>query len=74
MPTVSSYPHPTPPPKKKNKKKEKQIIFLNPPPPAKNSKFEPLKMARAYVYLKVSEYPPPAPWTYALFPCPLQRY
>ena len=57
---------PTPPPPKK-------IIFLNPPPP-KNSKFEPLKMARAYVYLKVSEYPPPAPWTYALFPCPLQRY
>ena len=31
-------------------------------------------MAGAYVYLKVLEYPPPAPWTYALFPCPLQRY
>ena len=66
MPAVSLYPQPPPPPKKK-------IIFLNPPPP-QNSKFEPLKMARAYVYLKVSEYPPPAPWTYALFPCPLQRY
>ena len=33
-------------------------ITLSEPPPPKNSKFEPLKMARAYVYLKVSEYPP----------------
>ena len=29
-------------------------------------------MGQAYVYKEVSEYPPPTPWAYTLFPCPLQ--
>ena len=38
-----------------------------PPPPKKKKKilkfkFEPLKMARAYVYMEVSEYPLPTHW------------
>ena len=59
---------PTPPPPPQKKKSS----FWTPLPP--KFKIWTPKMARAYVYLKVSEYPPPAPCTYALFPCPLQRY
>ena len=33
-----------------------------------------LKMARAHVYMEVSEHLPPNPWAYALFPCPLQIF
>ena len=40
----------------------KNIHFFDSPPPPPNSeikKFEPKKMSRAYVCMKISEYPPP---------------
>ena len=43
-------------------------IYLSSWKPQKywNSKFEPKKMTRAYVSMKISEYPPPPPWGLSL--------
>ena len=52
---------PTPPPKKKspqNLNTPKIFIFLKTPKDIKIQSFEPPKITRAYVYMKISEKPP----------------
>ena len=44
----------------------KIFIFLKTPKNIEIQNFEPQKMTRAYVCMKISEYPPPPPWV----PCP----
>ena len=56
----------TPPPQKKIQKifiPQKIFVFVKPPKNIEIQNFEPQKMTRAYVCMKISEYfPTPPPW------------
>ena len=41
---------------------QKIFIFLKTPKNIEIQKFEPQKITRAYVCIKISEYTPPSPW------------